>query len=544
MRDKKSSLGARPIRGTNLIVAVTMILLGSLLIFSRLGHYSLWDDEAMDALSARGITNTGDVSALLGENIVAYRNGLLLVNLRHQGMPPLPAYAVAASFTLFGESAWAARLPFALSGLAFLTLVAWWSLRQRISLTAQLLLALAVLGNVSLLLYFRNCHYYGFGIFFITALSYLYLYHLQSRLGQLSMAFLAGLLMTSNPSWFVTFSFCLFVDYLIWHRKKHTLSSKDLAYLFLPQVAFGLLMVWRFNPLGTNLGGYLAKNTIFDRLTLFWWNWRDLNVCEFIPVTILVIAVIGLPFWKNNWIPRTLIALFLFVCCVTILSTQILSDTSVADVRYMAGAIPLCIALSVMVILELTRNSTWLAIPVGLTVFGTNVFNGGPFLESGVRSTIFSFAGELLNPPPEPYTAATRWIKENVKNGQSIWVLPEYMAYPLLFHAPDPIYAWQLAPNNIQPQFARLKSIHFQGRQPPDFIIVFGPMIHHVQPLIESWKNHNVRYAQTALLDVFWKDLYRPELFWRTFKPISGYDKKSQAIYIFQRTTPPLGTQF
>jgi hypothetical protein len=530
---------------SSLAACLVMIILGSVLIFAQLGTYALWDDEAMDALSARGVTQTGDVTAMLGDNIVAYRNGLLLVNLRHQGMPPLPAYLVAVSFLTFGESAWSARLPFALSGFAFLLLAGWWSLRLRLPPTTQWLLTMGILGNVSLMLYFRNCHYYGLGIFFNTAIVYLYLFHLRTRAGQLGIAILAGLFMTANPSWFVTLSFCLFIDYLVWRRREYILKLSDLVTIFLPQFFFGLLMLWKFNPLGTNLGGYLGKNTPLDRVKLFWWNWRDLNACEFIPVILLIIALFGLPYWKNRWILRSLTALFLYVCVVTVVSTQIIPETSVADIRYVAGSLPLCVALAVMVILELSRGINWLALVLGAVTFGTNLLHGGPFLGQGLRSTILAFRGELIRPNPEPFTAASQWLRENVRKGESVWVIPEYMTYPMLFHAPKAVYAWQLEANNTSPQFKNLPPIHFQGRQPPDYILVFGPPVQPISNMVEQWSQQNqVRYERVARIDTFWKDLYRPELFWRRFEPTTEFHPDYEAIYVFKRTAPPVGTSF
>jgi len=526
-------------RGLSILAAILTVAIAGALFFIQLGAYALWDDEAMDALSARGVVETGDVTAKLGDNIVAYRNGLLLVDMRHQGMPPLPAYLVAASFRIFGESAWSARLPFALCGLGFFALISWGALQLRLSLVAQILLSLGLIGNVSLLLYFRNCHYYGLGIFLSTVITYLYLYRLSTRSGQLGIAVLLGLLMTANPSWFVTLSACLFFDYIFWHRRNRLLGVQDLLRIFLPQVAFGILMLWRFNPLGTELGGYLGKNSILDRLLLYYWNWRDLNSCEFIAGVVLVVAVCGLPVWRNPWIVRVLAALFVYISSITVLSTQIVSDTSVADVRYMAGCILLCIVLGVMVILELTRSRRWLAIPLGLILFGTNLLHGGPFQNVGFRSTIFAFIGELAGLPSEPYSAAAAWINDNMKKGQSLWVLPQHMMYPLLFHAPDPVYAWQLAADNKSSQFLDLDDIHFQARSAPDYIMVFGPIVQQIVENLRSWEGQGIRYRQKETLDVFWKDLYRPELFWRRFSPVENYNKDFEAIQIFERFSPP-----
>jgi hypothetical protein len=33
--------------------------------------------------------------------------------------------------------------------------------------------------------------------------------------------------------------------------------------------------------------------------------------------------------------------------------------------------------------------------------------------------------------------------------------------------------------------------------------------------------------------------MFRPELFWRTFRPITGYDKRRDAIYIFRKSESP-----
>ena len=116
-----------------------------------------------------------------------------------------------------------------------------------------------------------------------------------------------------------------------------------------------------------------------------------------------------------------------------------------------------------------------------------------------------------------------------------MWVVPDYMCYPLMFNAPKVVYAWQLSANNHDPQFASLPSIHFQGRVPPDYITVFGPAVQQIVPLLQQWEQQGVQYKQVATLDYYWKDMYRPELFWRTFRPITGYNKNLEAIYVFKR---------
>ena len=47
---------------------------------------------------------------------------------------------------------------------------------------------------------------------------------------------------------------------------------------------------------------------------------------------------------------------------------------------------------------------------------------------------------------------------------------------------------------------------------------------------IASWNRPDVSYTQIATID--WKEM--PELFWRTFQPVTNYDRSTDAIYVFR----------
>ena len=102
------------------------------------------------------------------------------------------------------------------------------------------------------------------------------------------------------------------------------------------------------------------------------------------------------------------------------------------------------------------------------------------------------------------------------------------MIYPLMYHAPKAIYAWQLR-YPPEPQFKGLDPIHFRWVVPPDYILGFGRTVNTA----------GVEYRRIATLDIYWEELYRPELIWRTFKPVTEYNRKFQAIYIYRRASPP-----
>jgi hypothetical protein len=101
-----------------------------------------------------------------------------------------------------------------------------------------------------------------------------------------------------------------------------------------------------------------------------------------------------------------------------------------------------------------------------------------------------------------------------------------------MFLAPEPIYAWQFDQAN-ELRFKRFGPIHFWGKKAPDYFIGFGPYGETVRKLFPG--DGSIRYEPTASLDFLWKDRYRPELFWRTFRPITNYNKNTDAIYVYHK---------
>src|SRR5437762_9349402 len=95
-----------------MILATATLAISAILLFVRLGHYALWDDEANTALIGKGVWATGDTTAVVGHNIVAYRGGADLENLRTRFIPPLQFYMAAPFTGPTAPNAFIARLPF------------------------------------------------------------------------------------------------------------------------------------------------------------------------------------------------------------------------------------------------------------------------------------------------------------------------------------------------------------------------------------------------------------------------------------------------
>ena len=508
-----------------------VLIIWALLLFTRLGHYALWDDESLAALSAKAVQRTGDTSVLLNHgNFVGYRNALCVHNFADRSTPPLTAYIAALSFDIFGVDVWSARLPFALLGIGTGLLLFLWA--RGLPPPQRWVLYAAVIGNVSLILFSRQCRYYSPAIFFSVAIIYIYWRWKPTPRHLLLMAALSVCLFAANYMSYAALYAGLGIDWLFWRRRD--LDWRGLALLFVPQIVLNGAIVSVWNPFATQFGGYEHVNTLLDRLALFFRCWRDMDRCEFFALPILLLALGGAIVQRRTWMVRGCVALVVYVAAIALVSPQPIRASMESEVRYLAPVIPLALALEVGAICALWRGRTFLLVLMTVLAFGTNLFNGGPFLSWGLRSTFLSYLGELSLPQAEPYTPTAAWINEHLPENASVWVTPYYAAYPLMFAAPRALYAWQLAwPPRAD--LAGLPAIQFAGRESPDYIVTFGPSRGEVEELIKQSPLPDFHYRQVATINVFWKDMYRPELYWRNFESTPVNNPATQGVSIFQR---------
>lgn len=546
------------------LISVAVLAGASFFLFTRLGHAALWDDEANTALFALSVWRTGDTSALLDGNLVAHYSGAELVDLRNRYIPPLANYVSAPFVGLVGRTALAARLPFAVCGLLTVSVMLLWLWRDNPGGGTWWLMGAGILGNVSLMLYARQCRYYALAMLATTALAYLYCHRGERKRTMVLMAAVSLLLLGANYMSFAAAYVCLAVDYLLWGRKRRRLTLRGAAVLFVPQVVLGGLLVAVYNPIGKDIFGYQSQWWLLDRAKLLWWNVRELNGCE-LGVGVLIAAAPLLYFaTRDRRLLRAPAAIAVYILTVALLSPQPLEPLlSVAFVRYLAPLIPLCIltgVLSIRAVVALLERRARLergvsvaaGILLGAAAFGTNMLHGGPLAgadestgfsrpiaEGRFRSTVLEFTAELIRPAPSTYRAAAGWIGRNVPERRSVWVVPGYATYPLMFHAPNALYAWQLN-SNMPPdkagQFEHLPRIHFMGSLPPDYVVVFGPAVQQVRHLMRQWQTQGIRYRQVRRIEGYWYDLSRPELFWHAFGPIEEFDRNTEGVYIFARS--------
>jgi len=162
-------------------VLLAIMALGACLLLPNLGNTNLWQDEAETALLARSVLKHGYPLARDGGVLVTQDKGR---DSNSDGVwtwhPWLQFYVTAASFSLLGESATSARVPFVLIGLANLLLLHRLVRRlfgdRRVANVACLLLA----TSIPFLLHVRQARWYALAMFGSTWLIYAWL-KLQAR---------------------------------------------------------------------------------------------------------------------------------------------------------------------------------------------------------------------------------------------------------------------------------------------------------------------------------------------------------------------------
>jgi hypothetical protein len=513
------------------------------LLFFGLRQYSLWDDEANTALFGKSVWLTGDTNALLGKNLIAFRGGLELKDLKNRLIPPLQYYFISPAAALNDFNYSNVRILFSLTAASCLLGILLWLNREKIGTEKTVLFLFCLLGNTSWFLYHRQCRYYALSTLFSLGAIFFYTRFLKDSL-KVSWFFLAFIfLLVTHYIAFFGLALSLLIDFICFSDLGKNLGKYVQPKIFLAAGVFIVgagAIVWMFNPLQNAVTSYQPESVLLDKIKLWYWNLRDLNACEFVWLGILPISL-----WVYRRNPyclpfRIAVGVIVYALGVSVFSPQPVGWATVADIRYMQATIPALVLLTAHVISNLSWKLlpklglcflfSWTNVPHSMTsrVLGETHF---PF-----QITQALFLHELFYPNPEPYGPTAKWIRDYVPPDSTIWVLPDYMTYPLMFHAPDAVYAWQLRPEQKkEEQFKNLPDIHFKGLVPPDYIVVFGPSVEQIRQLISQWSMQGLRYQEVTRLMTFWKDLYRPELFWRTFKPIEKFDPNTEAIYIFQR---------
>ena len=507
------------------LTAFTLLAFTTLLL-ARLGHPALWDDEANTALFGQSLWATGETNAVIGDNIVAYRNGAELNDqLVNRHLPPLQ-YFLEAPFVRDTHSAWWARLPFALAGLGTLLVLARWLSRLDASRQTWVLSCLAVLGNISLVLYSKQARYYGPTLLFATGLAYAYAQRERGRGALVWMGVTAIGLLATQYLCYAAMAMAIAVDYLVWGRKTARVPWRWIITLGGIQLAAAAMVVSIWTP-APQVRSPEVHGWVVDHLVLWLAELRELNSSEF-GVGLLMLAAPLLSLRTRDPLLRRLpVAILVATATVAVFSPQPV-DSMFVDIRYCCFLIPACIVLSVRSIEALPLRPS-LRILVGLTAFQTTFMHWvfaqafePKYYSMPLRSTLVSYLGELLDPPPSAYLAAASYLREHAHRGETAITVPVYGIYPMMFYEPDLVYGWQFTMRKAA-EMPDLAPIHAAGAIAPDWIVVFGGNELKDLRMSKVLDHLGARYEQATEIPITGTDASRPEVFLHQFRSDEAY---------------------
>lgn len=163
------------------VQSIILVLLGCLLLFPKLDDAYLWLDEAETAMLGKNILTYGYPSMYDGRNLMNYYPPLHNEDYVEVVLPWLPYYISAASFYFLGANTFAARLPFAVCGLLVIGLFPLVVRQLTQDGWTRSIAPWLLLLNVPLLLYFRQCRYYGLIILFTLLIIWSYMHLADGR---------------------------------------------------------------------------------------------------------------------------------------------------------------------------------------------------------------------------------------------------------------------------------------------------------------------------------------------------------------------------
>jgi 4-amino-4-deoxy-L-arabinose transferase-like glycosyltransferase len=526
------------------ILLVVVAYLGT----AGLGNNYFWDDEAFVASYARNLVSHGN-AALTPRHFHTFRDGSDLNENLEPRNPALTRQITAMSFRLFGFHTWAARVPFVLIGLATLVLL-WkilrvdypdypWLRRYAFILTAL---------SYSFLLNIRQSLYYA-PILFASAGTWLF-YRLVLKEGRVKhgIGLTVFLLLLFNTHYLL--GGCLIMSLGIMHLlMRFRTPRQSLPRMLLYSVgAFALVTLpqllltrpWIRPDIRTPDSG------LSTRLVLLFWNIRDLDRINYMPLPLLVLfAILFWRYRRKQFSPSITFAyLGVFFCYVVVLSFASPQpapwgrlNTGLADVRYLLPLLPFASVVIAHGLHLLHRGMGGLA---GVTLLGVLLSTNILSLRLGasrVRLLLPAFIYEVHNDYLTPYEAVVGYLQENSRQDEILVTAPAYAHEVMRFYLGDKLYIGGVLTDTTRlprEKLAEIKLPIFKDSYFPDWLISFG-LSKWNKEVFDHFSRGEYEYRPVKVMGIHAKDMTRPELPWHSFRQPPQPDSPANAIHIFRR---------
>ena len=532
------------------------------LLFWKLGLHAFWSDEAITALYARSLQSHALPYAWDGRNLYCFADGgTLTADMYATTYPMLQFYVVLPFFELFGPTAAAGRLPFALLGLGTIALT--WLLARRLfhsRLTAAFS-ALLLAGSVSFLLFSRQCRYYGLVMFFTVLVLLLYQRVSLDRKWWIAAFIVAGLFLFHSQ-------FLIFYGFMGGVALAFFIAREDRkrfrAILICGALLLALTVPWMLiftRPYGVQQAPLSSASRFADSARLLVWFMRDINRNAFFPVLALPLLIWAL--WATTDEHRRNVRFLIIVILtqIVLVSAAGVQPTDIsedADIRYIINLLPLmCILLGFTChqfgiriaefrIFHIPHSAFRILGPLLLCalLLGTNLLTlPSTPLAAGQppRCHLYEYIYEITHPYKTSTELAIEQLDRLAKPDELALVAPDYQRAPLIFYLGDKLKFCGILPadeNRIIPQNRNtLPAYIYSAQTIPDWIVMFAdrPAFAGRPDIRAAIAARNIAYDR-GVIPVYWQDQSRPELAWHRFTPWppGSYEPKEE-VFLYKR---------
>lgn len=559
------------------------------LIFKNLGDVAVWNDEAETAIIAKNFLKTGHFTGWDGRNFQGIRNGSLLDKNLNDRNPPMQFILTALSFAVFGANNFTARLPFALIG--FLTVILLYcTLRSEIpERPAFALYATAFLGlSTEYILYARNCRYYSIAccaalLAFFAFRGFMRHANIKASLwlaGSAVLLYYSHFLICitfliplailnifferkrlSRKHWILLLSVCLLfaaatVPYTVLHRYWDR-PDMPKGYFFLTHL---VIMLWNFRD--SLASGIAPWSIVAASLALMMTRSLEPKVNMIVKLSLLVlighIALIGLTssqgaaIYKGDPAMTTISKEFLEKRPMAVLRFLVAClPFSTADIRYLVACFPCTAILAGGIFHWLHTKSKRLAPCAAALLIGSNMACFLPwhnprswFPHPLVYSPLYEYMNEIHHHYPTGVAAVSEYLNDNAKRDETFFAWPDDKNGPIGFYTGSRLINCCLLDTDTYLGADKVRSLSpflLKSDNFPDWLILFGAgkdreelleyFSRTVKTRVASFDND---YECAANLPVFCDETTNPQIFWRHFGAVTGFDSLHH-VFVFHK---------
>ncbi len=529
------------------------MIVAAILLIGGARMHELWGDEAETALFARNILKFGVPRGWDGVNIMGMDNGLVLnENLINHTSPWAQYYMVAASFALFGQSSFTARIPSILLYLISIPIIYYLAIRitskKRLGLLATIIAALSVQG----ILFGYQARYYELTNVCGLLFSWASLSLVEEGFWPSVLFILSGIMFyyANYVSWsaFYVATFVVTALY-VWIKNDRVVFKrfiKKFLLLTIPIVVACLPWFLAMRPFGSR--GFFTIFPLSETISSFWSlsidAWRPFHTAGVLPIGLVGLLVFVLVIGRRRlagFRPLVFFVLlpFLFLTIMTAYSAVAYVNTNLSNPRYTTVALAFFYMLGAFVFDELISWQRVIGVTIFLIYLTTSLLTFNQ-----PRNFLYLYIREVVHPYQTPEILVADFLKTHASKGQTAFVNLDHDHEPLIFllgdaHAlafvnrVDPINT-QLFPKNrgIIPRYI------YDFRNEPDWLIMYSKrqldgtfFTIDFRPL---WPEVDVEKDYIEhILPIFFGDGSRPEVELRQFA--SAITVPRDYVYIYEK---------